>query len=228
MDLFSTLQLLHEAVMSVLITTIYGRWRGTITVPIGNSWDVKLGVICFCWPFSHLCFLFVISGSTSYFQHCSCAPVHSWLLCTVFLYYPIEVWCTLIYHCCWFPCSILPVLYPNWYLGLFQGKFFQACSLTFWWAPGKFDAFLGYQVHWEVEVGSFPWVCIVSSILRVRQCYLIVVWPGNQIDLKSMVSLLFPSMLSYPIHNRVMRCVTLTSWTNRFKLPSKIIERNCH
>ena len=31
MDLFSTLQLLHEAVMSVLITTIYGRWRGTIT-----------------------------------------------------------------------------------------------------------------------------------------------------------------------------------------------------
>ena len=32
MDLFSTLQLLHEAVMSVLVTTIYGRWRGTITV----------------------------------------------------------------------------------------------------------------------------------------------------------------------------------------------------
>ena len=31
MDLFSTLQLLHEAVMSVLVTTIYGRWRGTIT-----------------------------------------------------------------------------------------------------------------------------------------------------------------------------------------------------
>ena len=24
-------QLLHEAVMSVLVTTIYGRWRGTIT-----------------------------------------------------------------------------------------------------------------------------------------------------------------------------------------------------
>ena len=34
MDLFSTLQLLHEAVMSVLVTTIYGRWRGTITVDI--------------------------------------------------------------------------------------------------------------------------------------------------------------------------------------------------
>ena len=32
MDLFSTLQLLHEAVMSVLVTTIYGRWRGTITI----------------------------------------------------------------------------------------------------------------------------------------------------------------------------------------------------
>ena len=31
MDLFSTLQLLHEAVMSVLVTTIYGRWCGTIT-----------------------------------------------------------------------------------------------------------------------------------------------------------------------------------------------------
>ena len=31
MDLFSTLQLLHEAVMLVLVTTIYGRWRGTIT-----------------------------------------------------------------------------------------------------------------------------------------------------------------------------------------------------
>ena len=29
--LFSTLQLLHEAVMSVLVTTIYGRWRGTTT-----------------------------------------------------------------------------------------------------------------------------------------------------------------------------------------------------
>ena len=32
MDSFSTLQLLHEAVMSVLVTTIYGKWRGTITV----------------------------------------------------------------------------------------------------------------------------------------------------------------------------------------------------
>ena len=31
MDLFSTLQLVHEAVMSVLVTTMYGRWRGTIT-----------------------------------------------------------------------------------------------------------------------------------------------------------------------------------------------------
>ena len=31
MDLFPTLQLLHEAAMSVLDTTIYGRWRGTIT-----------------------------------------------------------------------------------------------------------------------------------------------------------------------------------------------------
>ena len=31
MDLFSNLQLLHEAAMSVLITTIYGRWCGTTT-----------------------------------------------------------------------------------------------------------------------------------------------------------------------------------------------------
>ena len=31
MDLFSNLQLLHEAAISVLITTIYGRWR-TITI----------------------------------------------------------------------------------------------------------------------------------------------------------------------------------------------------
>ena len=37
MDLFSTLQLLHEAVMSVLVTTIYGRWRGTITDVVINK-----------------------------------------------------------------------------------------------------------------------------------------------------------------------------------------------
>ena len=29
MDLFSNLQLLHEAAISVLVTTTYGRWRGT-------------------------------------------------------------------------------------------------------------------------------------------------------------------------------------------------------
>ena len=34
MDLFSNLQLLHEAAMSVLVTTIYGRWRGTTTTAI--------------------------------------------------------------------------------------------------------------------------------------------------------------------------------------------------
>ena len=33
MDLFSNLQLLHEAAISVLVTTTYGRWR-TITVSI--------------------------------------------------------------------------------------------------------------------------------------------------------------------------------------------------
>ena len=31
MDLFSNLQLLHEAAISVLVTTTYGRWRGTTT-----------------------------------------------------------------------------------------------------------------------------------------------------------------------------------------------------
>ena len=33
MDLFSNLQLLHEAAISVLVTTTYGRWR-TITVTV--------------------------------------------------------------------------------------------------------------------------------------------------------------------------------------------------
>ena len=42
MDLFSTLQLLHEAVMSVLVTTIYGRWRGTITV---HEWVIFCDVV---------------------------------------------------------------------------------------------------------------------------------------------------------------------------------------
>ena len=41
MDLFSTLQLLHEAVMSVLVTTIYGRWRGTITRAL-RHWHNKI------------------------------------------------------------------------------------------------------------------------------------------------------------------------------------------
>ena len=34
MDLFSNLQLLHEAAISVLVTTTYGRWRGTTTTII--------------------------------------------------------------------------------------------------------------------------------------------------------------------------------------------------
>ena len=51
MDLFSTLQLLHEVVMSVLITTIYGRWRGTITMSAvvyrGSSDRVHLPCLLF-------------------------------------------------------------------------------------------------------------------------------------------------------------------------------------
>ena len=46
MDLFSNLQLLHEAAMSVLVTTMYGRWR-TITIiertpilaPLHSGWS---------------------------------------------------------------------------------------------------------------------------------------------------------------------------------------------
>ena len=46
MDLFSTLQLLHEAVMSVLVTTIYGRWRGTITIVLSQIIKMLLVVKC--------------------------------------------------------------------------------------------------------------------------------------------------------------------------------------
>ena len=42
MDLFSTLQLLHEAVMSVLVTTIYGRWRGTITIDLTQILPINI------------------------------------------------------------------------------------------------------------------------------------------------------------------------------------------
>ena len=48
MDLFSNLQLLHEAAISVLVTTIYGRWRGTTTCYItgeeleeSESWHIR-------------------------------------------------------------------------------------------------------------------------------------------------------------------------------------------
>ena len=61
MDLFSTLQLLHEAVMLVLVTTIYGRWRGTITEPmkyqalrpqffsVGGWWWGEVGWVSVWW-----------------------------------------------------------------------------------------------------------------------------------------------------------------------------------
>ena len=48
MDLFSNLQLLHEAAISVLVATIYGRWR-TITpnrygcrIPVSSNWNIQL------------------------------------------------------------------------------------------------------------------------------------------------------------------------------------------
>ena len=85
--------------------------------------------------------LFAISGSGSYFQHCSSASIHLWLFCTIILYYLIGIWCTLIYHCCWFPCSILPVLYSNW------------CAWEYFWVisvrlvPLLFDEILASLVH---------------------------------------------------------------------------------
>ena len=48
MDLFSTLQLLHEAVMSVLVTTIHGRWRGTITLRTSLRYD-SVSLVKFGW-----------------------------------------------------------------------------------------------------------------------------------------------------------------------------------
>ena len=104
-----------------------------VSVPIRNSWDVKLGVTCLCWPFSLLCFLFAISRHRSDFQHSSGTSVHFWLFCTIFLYNPIGVWYTLVYHCCWFPCSILPMLYPIWC----TWEYFRVVS--FWFLPLPFN-----------------------------------------------------------------------------------------
>ena len=81
---------------------------------IGNSWDFRLWFSDFCWVVLQVSCPLDICGSRSDFQHCLSAPVYFWLLCAILLHDPIGVWCTLVYHCCWFPCSILPVLDPNW------------------------------------------------------------------------------------------------------------------
>ena len=151
-----------------------------ISVPITNSWDVKLSVICFCLPFSHLGFLFAISWSRSYFQHSSSVPAHFGLLCTIFLHDPIGVWCTLVYCYCWFQCSILPVLHPNWC------TWHQFFVLPFRLIPLPFDellmslvhiwcisgAYLVHQVHRAIVANSFPWESAVSSVAKMMQCCL--------------------------------------------------------
>ena len=43
MDLFSNLQLLHEAAISVLVTTIYGRWRTITNTMQGRIQDFRWG-----------------------------------------------------------------------------------------------------------------------------------------------------------------------------------------
>ena len=42
------------------------------------------------------------------------AMSYLWLFCAILLNDPIGVQSTLIYNYCWLPCSILPVLDPNW------------------------------------------------------------------------------------------------------------------
>ena len=114
---------------------------GTVSGPIGNYWNVRLDASCFCCPLFHLGCLFTFCGSRSYFQHCSSAPVHFWLLCTILLHNPIGVQCTLVYHGCWFPCSILPVLDTNWCT---WGQF---NVISFWLISLPLDKFLVGLVH---------------------------------------------------------------------------------
>ena len=107
----------------------------------GNCWDVRLDASCFCCPLFHLDCLLAFCGGRSYFQHCSSVPVHFWLLCAILQHNPIGVWCTLVYHCCWFPCSILPVLDANWCT---WGQF---NVVSFWFVPLPLDEFLVGLVH---------------------------------------------------------------------------------
>ena len=92
-------------------------------------------------PLFHLGCWFTFCGSRSYFQHCSSVPVHFWFLCTILLHNPIGVWYTLVYHCCWFPCSILPVLDPN------SCTWGQFNVIYFWLVPLPLDEFLTGLVH---------------------------------------------------------------------------------
>ena len=138
-----------------------------VSVPIMNSFDVKLHIFLFWHPFSHFGFLFTISWSRSYFQGISGAPIHLKLLCTFFLHNPIGVRCTLVYHYCWFPCSILPVLHPNWC----TREQFLLLPLRLIALPP--DEFMGGLVHFWCtkctgQLGQvlFPWCALCHQLQR--------------------------------------------------------------
>ena len=71
-----------------------------VSVPIGNSWHMKLSVLCFCFPFFLFGFVQILFSRK--------------LQCITFLHDPMGIRCTLIYNNSWFPCGILPMLHPNW------------------------------------------------------------------------------------------------------------------
>ena len=77
MDLFSTLQLLHEAAMSVLVTTTYGRWRGTTTHMHGDIYFSFIAIyIHMDGDVSHYCHAYVYSILIS-----SCIKVYQPMIC---------------------------------------------------------------------------------------------------------------------------------------------------
>ena len=125
-----------------------------VSIPIGNSWCLKLCVNCFWHPFFHLNFLFAISGCRSYFQESSCVPVHSTLLCTIFTYHPIGIWCIcFIDHHCRFIGHFACVSPKLVYLRVAPDTSSLACFLVSWWTPGMFCHFLCTQCTgqlWDV------------------------------------------------------------------------------
>ena len=129
----------------------------------------------FCQIVLHMSCLLYICGSRSDFQRCPSVPVYFWLFCAILLHDPIGVWCTLVYYCCWFPCSILSVLDPNWCTwGEFNVTFFWFITCLF------MSSCQVWYISWVPRVlGSwgrfFPLVYTVSVIAMVMQCCLTVV-----------------------------------------------------